>query len=154
MRCFVSVLLTDHHRTADPGMDLVLLLRSSGRDYGLLARVGGDGPGTDEHLAVDAEACAEPWWSACADVLYGRHPRPLAVAARWLSALMAAHPGCRVGAVPLADGGWAVTDRSGLLLLRGVPADRPLLVSCLHGWLTAGRRLRDIEDVRVAGGGG
>lgn len=151
MRRFVSVRLPRHHCDVqqDAAPALLVRVRSGGRDYEVLARVGPVEPGADEHFAVDADVCRERRWPACADVLHARYPRPFADAARWLADVTAAHPACRVAATPLAGGGWAVTDGTGVLLVRQVPPDGPLLASCLHAWLVAGYALRDIEDVHV-----
>jgi hypothetical protein len=138
-------------------------MESTGREYDVLAWVGlsepdtpgnADGPvaSTDEHVAVDADLCWQIPWSACADVLHDRHPRPFAEAALRLVNIRAAYPGCRLAAAPLTGGGWAVTEGTGrtvVPLARQVPPDQPLLASCLHAWLVAGHQLCEIEDIHV-----
>ncbi|MFH0172825.1 hypothetical protein [Streptomyces cacaoi] len=150
-----------------PAADLSLRVRAAGVDYDVLARVGllepggrpgAGGPvaGADEHVAAEAGPCPGVRWPVCADVLHERLPRPYADAVRRLGGLAAAHPGCRLAAAPLTGGGWAVVDgtsRTVVPLARRVPADQPLLASCLHAWLVAGHALRDIEDIRVVPGG-
>lgn len=151
-------------RDAVPG--LLLRIRSAEGDYNVLARggpavsgvpPGTDGPvtGTDEHFAVDADMCTEVRWPACADVLHSRHPRPFADATLLLGDITATHPGCRLAAVPLTRGGWAVTEgtsRTVVPLAHRVPPEQSLLASCLHAWLVAGHTLRDIEDIHVLRG--
>jgi hypothetical protein len=155
VRRFVSVRLAPHRLGVrqDAVAALSLRIRSSGRHYDVLARVGPAERGADEHFAVDADACPERRWARYADVLHAGHPRPPAEAARWLAGVAAAYPACRVVAAPLTCGGWAVADGTTTLLARHVPVNRPLLASCLHAWLVAGLALRDIEDIRVLGGG-
>ncbi|MFJ9566599.1 hypothetical protein ACIRQQ_42020 [Streptomyces fuscichromogenes] len=113
-----------------------------------------DGPvaGTDEHVAVDAGPGPQVPWAACADVLHDPCPRPFAEAALRLVDLRAACPGCLLAATPVTGGGWAVTEGAGrtvVPLAVHVPPDQPLLASCLHAWLVAGRPLCDIEDIHV-----
>ncbi|MYS93060.1 MULTISPECIES: hypothetical protein [Streptomyces] len=155
MRRFVSVRLAPHELDVQQDTVAALSLRisSGGRHYDVLARVGPADRGADEHFAVDADACRERRWAEYADVLHAGRPRSPADAARWLVSVTAAHPACRVVAAPLAGGGWAVADGTRMLLVRHVPATRPLLASCLHAWLVAGLALRDIEDIRVLDGG-
>ncbi|MEU3782404.1 hypothetical protein [Streptomyces sp900129855] len=139
--------------------DLALRVRSAGRSYDVLARVGRTEPGpgrplagVDEHVAAAVGPGPEARWPACADVLHERRPRPFAEAARRLGAITAAHPGCRLAAAPLTGGGWAVTEATGrtvVRLARQVPPDRPLLASCLHAWLVAGHTLAHIQDIRL-----
>lgn len=145
---------------------LLLRLREAGRDYYALALVGLTEPGeflgadwttaaADEHFAADAGLCLKCRWSACVDVLHDRHPRSFIDTARRLHDITAAHPGCRLAAAPLAEGGWAVTEGTAhtvVPLARWVPPDQPLLASCLHAWLVAGHMLRDIEDIRIVHG--
>ncbi|WP_262063891.1 hypothetical protein [Streptomyces sp. STR69] len=168
MMRFVSVRLRaslpyawDPPRDTVPG--LLLRVRSAGREFDVLAWVGLTKPGTpgdaddpvasvDEHVAVDAELCRQIPWSACADVLHDRHPRPFADAALRLVDIRAAYPGCLLAAAPLTGGGWAVTESTGrtvVSLARQVPPDQPLLASCLHAWLVAGHLLCEIEDIHV-----
>ncbi|WP_369227151.1 hypothetical protein AB5J52_42235 [Streptomyces sp. R39] len=155
-------------RTAQRDVEPALLLRirAAGRDYRVLARAGLTGPGdplgadgtavaADEHFAADAGPRLQDRWWACADVLHDRHPRPFADTVRRLNDITAAHPGCRLAAAPLAEGGWAVADgtsRTVVPLAHRVPAGEPLLASCLHAWLVAGHALRDIEDIRLLHG--
>ncbi|MFG3009149.1 hypothetical protein ACGFZB_01555 [Streptomyces cinerochromogenes] len=113
-------------------------------------------PTADEHFAADAETCAERLRLDCADVLYGRLPRPPAAAARWLAEVTARHPACALAAVPLTDGGWmAVAGAAGrgtpTVLGGAVPPGQPLLASCLHAWLVRGHALTDLAYVRPAG---
>ncbi|MEU6573569.1 hypothetical protein [Streptomyces sp. NPDC046805] len=150
----------------DAVRDLLLRVRAAGRDYDVLARVGPTEPGAplgtdgttaavDEHFAAEAGLCLQDRWSACADVLHERHPRPFADTVRRLNDITAAHPGCRLAAAPLAEGGWAVTEgrnRTVVPLARRVPPGEPLLASCLHAWLVAGHALLDIEDIRLLHG--
>ncbi|KQX67756.1 MULTISPECIES: hypothetical protein [unclassified Streptomyces] len=143
-----------------PAADLSLRVRSAAGDHDVLARVGllapGGAPGADEHVAAEAGPCPGIRWPVCADVLHERFPRPYADAVRRLGDLTAAHPGCLLAAAPLTGGGWAVIDgtsRTVLPLAHRVPPDQPLLASCLHAWLVAGRALRDIQDIRVVHGG-
>ncbi|MER5211701.1 hypothetical protein ABT063_14225 [Streptomyces sp. NPDC002838] len=145
---------------------LLLRIRSAEGDYDVLARGGPavpgappstDGPGacTDEHFAVDTDMCTEVRWPACADVLHARHPRRFADATRLLGDITATHPGCRLAAVPLTRGGWAVTERTSrtvVPLAHRVPPEQPLLASCLHAWLVAGHTLRNIEHIHVLRG--
>ncbi|MEV7979195.1 hypothetical protein [Streptomyces sp. NPDC086519] len=150
----------------DAGPALLLRVRAAGRDYRVLARAGltesGDPLGADgttvaadEHFAADAGPRLQGRWWACADVLHDRHPRPFADTVRRLNDITAAHPGCRLAAAPLAEGGWAAADgtsRTVVRLARRVPPGEPLLASCLHAWLVAGHTLRDIEDIRLVHG--
>ncbi|MCD7442612.1 hypothetical protein K4B79_30885 [Streptomyces lincolnensis] len=143
-----------------PAPSLVLRVTSAGSAYDLTARVGPaadlGAPVTDEHVVADADACRERPWLTCSDVLYAGCARSPAAAVSWLEGVTAAHPGCRLAAVPLVGGGWAVLDgpgRRALFLGRRVPADRPLLASCLHAWLVAGREVRDLDDIRVLSAG-
>lgn len=132
----------------------------------MLARIGRTEPGdplgaegaaaaADEHFAADVCLLIEGRWSACADVLHDRHPRPFADTVRRLNDITATHPGCRLAAAPLAEGGWAVSEgrnRTVVPLAHRVPPGEPLLASCLHAWLVAGHALRDIEDIRLLHG--
>ncbi len=139
----------------------VLLETSHGRYRAWAGQAGRSAPVPatvlDEHLAVDADRCACDRWLACADVLYGSRPRSPAEAVRDLATVLARHRGCRVMAVPLAadgghgcPGGWMAAVPGGApLLLRcapDVPPD-PLVVSCLHGWLTTGRELSELSRI-------
>ncbi|WP_167502478.1 hypothetical protein [Streptomyces malaysiensis] len=95
----------------------------------------------DEHLTVDADACADARGLDCADVLRGSRPRPAAEAVRWLAEIGPAGPGCRLAAVPLIGGGWVArggTDPGVVALPCRVPPEQWLFVSCLHAWLVAG----------------
>lgn len=112
----------------------------------------------DEHFAVDVDACKDRRWRECADVLYGIRPLPLDVALESLESVATQYPGCQLAAVPVDSGGWAVATgpdhyRVVLKLPAGRPdpvrADRSLLPSCLHGWLTAGHSLRELPSVDV-----
>ncbi|WP_394428855.1 hypothetical protein [Streptomyces sp. SGAir0957] len=132
-----------------PRGGFVVRIHTGRRIHDVLARVGPACPGADEHFAVDSDVCADPQWVECADVLHGRYPRPPAEAVGRLTDMVAAHPSCRVAAVPLVGGGWAVSDGTNVLSARQVAANQPLVASCLHGWLAAGRTLRDITDLRV-----
>ncbi|MFI9172750.1 hypothetical protein [Streptomyces lincolnensis] len=131
-------------------------MTSAGSAYDLTARVGlaptVSTPVADEHLAADADGCRERHWLNCSDVLYAGCARSLADAVYWLTDLTAAHPGCRLAAAPLQEGGWAVLagpGRRAFLLARRVPADEPLLASCLHAWLVTGYGMHDLDDIRV-----
>ncbi|MFI1562774.1 hypothetical protein ACH4ZX_06815 [Streptomyces sp. NPDC020490] len=165
-------------RRHDAVPDLWLRVRSAGRHYDLLARVGRTAPaaddpsddtddtddmgdmgatgGTDEHVA--AEAALRPgsgWPAVCADVLHDRRPRAFADAARRLDDIAAAHPGCGLVAAPLTAGGWAVAGgrtRTAVPLAHRVRPDQPLLASCLHAWLATGHTLGSIQDIRVLHG--
>lgn len=151
-RCDPRTPAAPDHGTPEACGGLALRVRAGGREHGLRARVGPQRGCADEHFAVDADLCREPRWLACADVLHGRRPRSGAAAERWLARVLRSHPACRVAAVALLDGGWAVSDRADLLLVAHVPAERDLLASCLHGWLTSGHALRDIDGVRLLSG--
>jgi hypothetical protein len=113
----------------------------------VLAWVGEPPPGApvlDEHVAGDADACPEPF----ADVLYGRRPRPAVEAARRVDELLALHPGCRVVAVPVVAGGWAVGHlrvRARLTPPGPCGVSTALFASCLHAWLVAGRSLDELS---------
>lgn len=140
----------------DPACALVLQGKSAGRLHEFTAWVGrtdnAGANGPDEHLAADADACREHRWLSCSDVLYTSHVRPSADALRWLTDVTATYPGCRLAAAPLAEGGWAILDgtrRRAALLAPEVPADQPLLASCLHAWLVAGHEVRALHDIRV-----
>lgn len=101
----------------------------------------------DEHLAVDADVCRDPNRLECADVLHGS-PRPAREAARWLADVWSSKPGCRLAAVPLTEGGWAVrggTDPDVVTVPCRVPPEQWLFVSCLHAWLVAGLPLSEIS---------
>ncbi|MDQ1070809.1 hypothetical protein [Streptomyces canus] len=143
----------------NPAPALVLRAASAGHGYVFAVRAGLTGavraPGTDEHFAADVDACRNPHWLSCSDVLYAGHPRPSADAGHWLREVMAAFPGCRIAAAPLAGGGWAVLDgsaREAVFLAPEVPADQPLLASCLHAWLLTGHGLRDVAGIQVLQG--
>ncbi|MFJ6571126.1 hypothetical protein ACIQNU_27300 [Streptomyces sp. NPDC091292] len=140
-----------------PGSALSMSVHLPSGRYGLLARTGG-GTGRmgwilDEHVAVDADqARDDDVRAACADVLYGSRPRPAGQAVRWLTAVAAAHPGCRLVAAPLAGGGWTALsgpDGTAVMLPCAVPAGSSLFASCLHGWLVAGRELTELSAARI-----
>lgn len=140
----------------DPACALVLQGTSAGRLHEFTAWAGCTddtrATGGDEHLAADADACLEHRWLSCSDVLYTSRVRPSADALRWLTDVTTAYPGCRLAAAPLTEGGWAMLDgtrRRAVLLAPRVPADQPLLASCLHAWLVAGHEIRTLHDVRV-----
>ncbi|WNI14732.1 hypothetical protein [Actinacidiphila sp. ITFR-21] len=107
----------------------------------------------DEHFVVDADVHREQRWLDCADVLCGSRTRGAGDAAGWLRRIAAGRSGCRMAAVPLAKGGWAVLDtaRQQVTVL---PVDTPrgqwLWPSCLLGWLTAGGSLQELASVRPA----
>ncbi|GGS50393.1 hypothetical protein AB0E75_28725 [Streptomyces griseoviridis] len=135
---------------------LALLGTSAGRVYGFSARARRPGAagvsGGEEHVAADAEVCRDPGWLSCSDVLYTGRARQMPDAVRWLTSVMGAFPGCRLAAAPLAGGGWAVLDdvgRPAALLGPRVPADQPLLASCLYAWLVLGHEVRALDDLRV-----
>ncbi|WP_411143339.1 hypothetical protein [Streptomyces sp. x-80] len=108
----------------------------------------------DEHFAVDAESGAADRWLDCADVLHGHRPRPERAALRWAENVLTRRTGCRLAALPLPDGGWAVAERTGSrLLLPTTAPGRPLtpmecslVASCLHGLLVAG----DVEEALLS----
>ncbi|MEU4892058.1 hypothetical protein AB0B12_23245 [Streptomyces sp. NPDC044780] len=111
----------------------------------------------DEHLTVDADARPGTRWLDCADVLRGSRPRPAAEAVRWLADVRSSRPGCRLAAVPLAEGGWAAaagTEPGVVVLPCGIPAEQWLFVSCLHAWLVAGLPLSGLLGGLGAGGTG
>lgn len=119
----------------------------------LLARTGradtGRGRVLDEHLTVDADACADARRLDCADVLCGSRPRPAAEAVRWLAEVGCARPACGLAAVPLAGGGWMArggTDPGVVALPCQVPPQHWLFVSCLHAWLVAGLPLSAVVE--------
>jgi hypothetical protein len=116
---------------------------------------------SDEHFAVDADSGEKRRWRECADVLYGTRPLPLDAACARLRAMAADHPGSRLTAVPLEDGGWAVASGpNGCRIVLRRHAGRPdparvdwsLLPSCLHGWLVTGNSLRELPSVDVPHG--
>ncbi|MYU50587.1 MULTISPECIES: hypothetical protein [Streptomyces] len=101
----------------------------------------------DEHFAVDAESGAADRWLDCADVLHGHRPRPERAALRWVENVLTRRTGCRLAALPLPDGGWAVAERTGSRRLPPsasasgrplTPMECSLVASCLHGLLVAG----------------
>ncbi|MFI6703827.1 hypothetical protein ACIBJC_33655 [Streptomyces sp. NPDC050509] len=121
-------------------------------------------PPLDEHLAVDADVCRDPRRLECADVLQTGRSRPVTGALRWLAETRAAHPGARLVAAALPDGGWVAAggedgDRGAVFLpygttARGTPPRWSLVPSCLHGWLVAGHSLRELGLNRCHGNGG
>ncbi|MFF3486527.1 hypothetical protein ACFYXC_25095 [Streptomyces sp. NPDC002701] len=137
--------------------DLTLRGTSAGRVHVFTAVVRAvDARGTaatDEHFAADADR--ERALLGCADVLFTSRSRPLGAARRWLTDVTGAHPGCRLAAAPLAEGGWAIlgdAGRQAVVLAPRVPGDQPLLASCLHTWLVAGHDVRSLQDIRVVQG--
>lgn len=127
----------------------------------------------DEHFVVDVDVCREGRLLDCADVLQSGRPHRVVDAVRRLTDLTSAHPACGIAAVPLAGtggdpDGWAAvggSDRAVVLLphpphsahppLSPHSADGqwPLLPSCLHAWLVAGRSLREWPYARSAPSG-
>lgn len=113
----------------------------------------------EEHFAVDLDAGWGPRWLDSADVLYGSLPRCAAEARRQFERLARAHPGCRLLALPLIEGGWAMAQGrvwhrlgySGSAARHGGPgrAEQSLVPSCVHGWLTAGHALHTVRTVTV-----
>lgn len=120
-------------------------------------------PSLHDHFAVDVDLCAEERWLCCADLLHGSVPRPREHAMRWVADVLAARIGCRLAALPLDDGGWAVAERRGSRepvrrCLAPAPswcggpptaAEHALLPSCLYGWAAAGRPLRRLASMVV-----
>jgi hypothetical protein len=167
-RCFVSVELSDmpgdfalwprsrQYAVGRPALELSLAVRTPGRQAVLSASPGAAQPGErrvlDEHFVVDADAHEAPRWRRLADVLYGSRPRSAGEAGRWLPAVTAGQDACRIAAVPLARGGWAVLDTAEgqVTVVPVTTAYLPwLLPSCLLGWLTAGGTLRELADARL-----
>ncbi|WP_329130155.1 hypothetical protein OG552_06080 [Streptomyces sp. NBC_01476] len=123
----------------------------------LRASVGAAHPGgpqvLDEHFVVNADARHEPGWLDCADLLYGSRPRGVSDAVHWLHSITAGRGACRMAAVPLVKGGWAVLDtvsRQVTLVPVTMPHGQWLWPSCLLGWLTAGGDLQDLTAARPA----
>lgn len=135
---------------------LVLRGTSAGRTYEFTALAGfarnARAASADEHFAADVDTYHEHCWLSCSDVLYASRVRPSADAVRWLTDVAAAYPGCRLAAAPLTEGGWAIfdgTNRTAVFLAPWVPADQPLLASCLHTWLVARHQVRTLHDIHV-----
>ncbi|WP_263167688.1 hypothetical protein [Streptomyces sp. SCSIO ZS0520] len=119
----------------------------------------------DIHLSVttsEPHAHADLDGLAQADVLALLEVNPCAQARSSAGQLLRDHPGCLLAAAPAAHG-WAVAVR-GTGMYRGMPSlhelrlesgsftsatARLLLPSCLHGWLTTGRRLQGRERVTL-----
>lgn len=143
-------------RRTDPASVLTIQGSSAGQAHRLTATAGCAETATasdaDTHFAADADACGERRWLRCADVLYAGRTRPPTEAVRWLTAVTAAFPGCRLAAAPLAEGGWAVLDSASpraVFVALQVPGNRPLLASCLYAWLVTGHQVRDLLNIRV-----
>lgn len=147
---------TDGAPAAGPA--LALDVRTASAHTVLRASPGSAQPGEpavlDEHFVVNADTRTAPRWRECADVLYGSRARSSGEATRWLLAVASPHRTCRIAAVPLVRGGWAVLDTGRqevvALPLPGTASGRPwLLPSCLLGWLTAGGTLPELLTARV-----
>lgn len=138
----------------DPALSLAIHTPAS--HVVLRATAGAAQPGgrqvLDEHFVVNADTHREQRWLDCADVLYGSHPRSAGDATRWLLAIAAEHDACRIAAVPLVKGGWAVldTEHKDIALLPVTPLRGEwLLPSCLLGWLTAGGSLSELAAAHL-----
>ncbi|MFI9076204.1 hypothetical protein ACIGW8_06830 [Streptomyces sioyaensis] len=119
---------------------------------------------TDEHFALDAEACTDGRWLACADVLHGSRPWPAESAVGWVRDLLTRYTGCRLAGLPLIGGGWAVAERlDDCRLIRSAfirsSPPRPertraaweysLMASCLHGLVATGYSLEELLPLTV-----
>jgi hypothetical protein len=138
----------------DPGLSLTV--RTSASHVVLRASAGASQPDghqvLDEHFVVNADTHREQRWLDCADVLYGSRPRSAGDATRWLLAITAEHETCRIAAVPLVKGGWAVLDtehKDIALLPVTIPRGQWLLPSCLLGWVTAGGTLGELASAQL-----
>jgi hypothetical protein len=163
-RGFVSVERYEVARsqTVAPDLDvrapaLSLAVSTSSGDVVLRATAGAAQPGgrqvLDEHFVVNADAHHEQRWLDCADVLYGSRARSAGEAVGWLHAVAAGRDTCRMAAVPLVKGGWAVLDTTRqqvTLLPVKTPRGQWLWPSCLLGWLTAGGTLQELVAARPA----
>jgi hypothetical protein len=135
---------------------LSLAVSTPHREVVLSATPGAAQPGEhrvlDEHFVVDADIHEAQRWRQLADVLYGSRARSAAEASRWLLAVTSAHDTCRIAAVPLVRGGWAVLDTAErqVTVVPVTTAHRPwLLPSCLLGWLTSGGTLQELAEARL-----
>ncbi|MYS19194.1 hypothetical protein GA0115240_10614 [Streptomyces sp. DvalAA-14] len=165
VRCFVSVERYEVPRTRpSPGREfdgrapaLSLAVHTPSGDVVLRATEGAARPEgrqvLDEHFVVNADAHHEQRWLDCADLLLGSRARPVGDAIGWLRAISAGRAACRMAAVPLAKGGWAVLDTARqqvTLLPVTTPRGQWLWPSCLLGWLTAGGSLHELMSAKPA----
>ena len=110
----------------------------------------------DEHFAVDVDAGWSQRWLDSADVLYGSVRRCAAETRPRFAHLARTHPGCRLLALPLTEGGWALAHDSAWHHLRCAGAGsrqvrgwQSLVPSCVQGGLAAGHALGELRSVSV-----
>ncbi|MFC4032145.1 hypothetical protein ACFO3J_11715 [Streptomyces polygonati] len=145
-----------------PGFDegapaLSLAVRTPSGEVVLRATAGAAQPEgrqvLDEHFVVNADAHHEQRWLDCADVLFGSRARAVGEATGWLRAISAGRAACRMAAVPLVKGGWAVLDTTQqqvTVLPVTTPRGQWLWPSCVLGWLTAGGSLQELMSAKPA----
>ncbi|KWT60042.1 hypothetical protein ADL21_21035 [Streptomyces albus subsp. albus] len=110
-----------------------------------------DGPGADEHLAVDLDRCPDERRRSCADALHGGGPEPAVLTLR-------RHPGClvvvrrrtaRTAEAVVRDGTRLAVTATGPA--PPGPRELRLLASLLHGWLAEGLPVEALRSVRFHG---
>lgn len=105
------------------------------------------------HLVIDVDQPRRRWLRLAEIVV---NEAPHGDAAGWMSAALAALPGCSLATAPLPDGAWAVRTRDGRTVrFESVPDGvGRVCASVVHGWLTAGHDLEALPGkVSVSIGG-